>query len=601
MTEKSQDESTETLPASEPPASSAPGAEPETPAASAQGLPRDDFSSEETLSEETLSEELSSDEHAGESESAGDGETAGSGAPEQEETELPGTESSGQTSATPAGASAVRHSQPTPPRPNPTETGSEESGLSDFFDNLDEKFMDATRRLASAFRRPEPATQAPEQAQAQDHPDSPAESEHPSVQEETPGTSTPAPSPGDPDDAARPATAAEEPDPEPASGSGDPVNAPEATSDPNAGGSTPAEGPLTEAQEEPAAVTLPKPRRALDERRQRDVILEKAAAIEAATARNYRPTGREFVEFADDEEDLFTYIPPYNLPSRDPDPAPVRTDLYRQVFVSLGALAALVSLIWMFGAFTAAPAILGGNGLDQLVEGWYSGDLALLSPDANFYWLWPFIVIGLIAHAVYQWTTTQTATPRQRLSGWQVGSASLLMLVWTAAVHHGMLTIAVLASLAVALALIDAIRQFTFRTARSSLERRLADTTTGLFAGWALVAGMSSLSIWLTAMGWRVPGFPAVIWALIGLSVCIWAASYYAMTERGRITLALGMGWGMFWLIFPRILSEVTSVWVALCAAMGAFVVILATESRRHKINHAERRAAMGRPLEDII
>ncbi len=471
--------------------------------------------------------------------------------------------------------SVVRSSQPTPARPIATEGGHDQSGLSGFFDNLDEKFFAAARRLGDAFRRPDPT----------------AEAESTTTEEKTPEDgntvdSDQIPVEGPLEDPER--RGAEQQSSRPT---------------PSAGDDADVEGPLTEtqAEHEPAPVTLPKPRRALDERRQRDVILEKAAAIEAATARNYRPTGREFVEFADDEEDLFTYIPPYNLPSRDPDPAPVRTDLYRQVFVSIGALAALISLGWMFGMFTSAPAILGGNGLDELAEGWYSGNRALLSPEANFYWLWPFIVIGLLAHAVFQWTTTQTATPRQRRSGWQVGSASVLMLIWTASIHTGMLTLAVLAALAAALALIDAIRQFTFRTARNSLERRLADTTTGLFAGWALVAAMSSLSIWLTAMGWHIPGFPAVIWALIGLGICIWAASYYAMTERGRITLALGMGWGMFWLIFPRILSDVTSVWVALCAAMGAFVVILATESRRHKINHAERRAAMGRPLEDII
>ncbi|EXF26312.1 hypothetical protein BG28_01675 [Nesterenkonia sp. AN1] len=331
------------------------------------------------------------------------------------------------------------------------------------------------------------------------------------------------------------------------------------------------------------------------------MILEKAAAIEAATAWNQQPTDRELLESADDEEDLFTYIPPYNMPSRDPDPAPVRSDLYRQLFVTTGALAALASLVWMFGLFPASPAILGGNALDELTGGWYSGGQALLSPNANFYWLWPIIVLGLLAHAVHQWTTTQISTPRQRRSGWRVGSASLFMLLWTFAVHQDMLTLAALASLAAALALIDAIRQFTFRTARTGMERRFSDTTTGLFTGWAMVAAMSSLSIWLTAMGWRVPGIPAVLWALLGLGICIWAAAYYAMTERGRIAVALGMGWGMFWLIFPRLLSEVTSVWVAISAAMGAFVVILATESRRHKINHAERRAAMGRPVEDII
>ena len=272
--------------------------------------------------------------------------------------------------------------------------------------------------------------------------------------------------------------------------------------------------------------------------------------------------------------------------------------------MSIGALAALVSTFWMFGWIGAeeSPAVLSGNGLDEHYSGgWFSGEFALLSPDHNFYWLWPLIAAGLVLHAGYQWSLTQEATPRQRRSGWLVGSASILSLVATASLHNGWFTLMVLVSVPIAVLLLDAVRQFNLHTARSSTERRLTDGIIGLFFGFALVHAMSSVSVWLTAHGWAVPGIPALLWAVIGLFICVWTAAFYAMTERGRITIALGLGWGMFWLIFPRLLTEVTSVWVAIGAAMGAFIVILATQSRRHRINHAERRAAMGRPLEDII
>ncbi len=334
-----------------------------------------------------------------------------------------------------------------------------------------------------------------------------------------------------------------------------------------------------------------------DADRRREIILEKASAIEAATTPAAVPVQEGE---GDEEDDLYTYIPPYNLPSRDPDPPAQKSDFHRQIFVTVGAAASFVSLLWMFGAF-GTPAILGGGALEQVLEGWYSGENALLSPDANFFWLWPVVVSAIIAHTVFQWQASQKSTPRQQRSGWRIGLASLLMLGWTAAVYAELLTLAVLAALAMALALMDAVRQFNFHTARSITERRLTDATAGLFAGWALVLAMSSISVWLTALGIRIPGIPALLWALIGLLLCIWVGAFYSMTERGRITIALGLGWGMFWLIFPRLLSDLTSVGVAIGAAMGAFIVILATESRRHRINHAERRAAMGRPVEDII
>ena len=371
--------------------------------------------------------------------------------------------------------------------------------------------------------------------------------------------------------------------------------------------SSPAPEQSSPAQTSPApsstpAARLPRPRRALDEQRRRDVIAQKARAIEYETAAYYAPQPQES---ADEEEDLYTYIPPYNLPSRGPEPEATRWDLYRRVFVSLGALAALVSSAWMFGWLGTDPetaAMLSGNGLQEThADGWFSGEYALLSPDHNFYWLWPVIVVGLLTHAAFQWTGTQRSTPRQRRSGWLVGTAEFLMLAVTAALHAGMLTWVLVASVLIAGLLVDAVRQFNLYTSRTTVERRLNDGVIGLFFGFALVHAMSSVSVWLTAHGWGVPGFPALLWAAAGLFICVWTAAFYSMTERGRITIALGLGWGMFWLIFPRILAEVTSVWVAIGAAMGAFIVILCTQSRRHWINHAERRAAMGRPLEDII
>ncbi|WP_150460551.1 hypothetical protein [Nesterenkonia ebinurensis] len=362
-------------------------------------------------------------------------------------------------------------------------------------------------------------------------------------------------------------------------------------------------------------------RRELDAQRQRTVIAQKAAAIEKATSEHSpRPYGGAGTigagtagtdyplpayEFADDEEDLYTYIPPYNLPSRDPGSAPTQWDLARRITVSLGAVCALLSSFWMLGWFGTSeerPAILRQNGLkEELASGMFSGEHALLSPDHTWYWIWPLITIGVVVHALYQWRPSQHSTPRQQRSGWLVAAASIFMLVMTYALYSGRFTIALFSSLVIAAALTEAIRQFNLYTARSNTERQLTDDIVGLFYGFALVQLMSALSVWLTNRGWELLGLPALFWAGIGLFLAVWTASFYAMTERGRITIAMGLAWGLFWLIFPRILGEVTSTTVALGAALGAFIVIICTQSRRHRINHAERRAAMGRPLEDII
>lgn len=367
---------------------------------------------------------------------------------------------------------------------------------------------------------------------------------------------------------------------------------------------------------EPAPPAPPTSSSEQEEQRRRTVIAEKAAAIERATSESgpgpHAGAGyigasylQDYYEPADDEEDLYTYIPPYNLPSRDADPEPTQWDLARRIFVSAGALAAAVSALWMFGWFSSgegSPAILTQGGLQEAyADGWFSGEQALLSPDHHWYWIWPLVALGVVIHALYQWRPSQQSTSRQQRTGWFVGAASGLMLVLTAALYAGNFTLTLLSAGGISIALTLTVRQFNLYTARTDTERQFTDDVVGLFYGFSLVQIMSALSVWLTQRGWDIPGIPTLFWALAGLVLAVWIAAFYSMTERGRISIALGLAWGLFWLVFPRILGEVTSVWIALGAALGAFIVILCTQSRRYRINHAERRAAMGRPLEDII
>lgn len=343
-----------------------------------------------------------------------------------------------------------------------------------------------------------------------------------------------------------------------------------------------------------------KPKLSPEEQRRRELILQKASAIEAS----YDSSAQQQVSsdaFADEEEDLYTYIPPYNLPSRDPNPTPTALDRARQIVVSVAALAAVISAGWMLGIGVESPTLLSQGGATELANGWFSGEHALLSPGAQFYWLWPVIAVTIVLYAIHQWSATQHSAFRQRRAGWALAGASGLMLLLTASIQHGWLSVGAGSALLITLLLVAAIREFTIHTARSTTERRLSDDVVGMFLGFSLVQLMSFLSIWLTDQGWHVPAIPALLWAMLGLVACVWIAAYYAMTERGRSPIAMGLAWGMLWLVFPRLFSDASSVWVAIAAAMGAFIVILSTQSRRHRINHAERRAAMGRPLEDII
>lgn len=535
--------------------------------------------------------------------------------------ETPGDAASSSAAASAASATAptssaprIRRSEPTPELP-PEARETDESALSEFFDTLDARFERARVRIAASLQEIIDGDRRVAEHDEEAEPDGPAVGSAaplPPEEQEAPAEQPPAPTlpapprpagadhAGRPNDSAGTAGAAGAPGPEAAAPDAKAPDAPEDTRH-----LPPVDGPGRLAMPRPPAATDDRPlpwdhgagSRSASAERRRAVILEKASAIEAATSQEESQAEEER---ADDEEDLYTYIPPYNLPSRGPDPRPRPHDLLRRVVVTLGAGAAVLSVLWMAG-WQADTRILAVGGLDGLVDGWYTGRRSLLTPDAVHYWLWPLIVVGLVLHALHQWAPSQRSARRQRRSGWLVAASSWLMLGWTAAVHADMLWLAVLASLAAALALLDVVRQFTFHTARSISERRLTDRTVGLFAGWALVGAMSSVSIALTAVGVHIPGVPADLWGMVGLMITVWTGAYYAMTERGRMAVALGMGFGLLCLVFPRLFSDAPSAWVGVGAAFGAFIVVLATESRRHRINHAERRAAMGRPVDDII
>ncbi|WP_010524314.1 hypothetical protein [Nesterenkonia sp. F] len=555
-----------------------------------------------------------SDEDSDESSDEGSDETADEGAPEGaedgSEEEAPGDAVSSSASPAPR----IRRSEPTPELP-PEARETDESALSEFFDTLDARFERATARVAESLQEIIDGDRRVAEHDEDAEPDVPAvgsAAPRPPEEQEAPEQQTPAPGrPADADDAgplgdAAGAAGADSADADASENPGHPENPVHSEHPEDTRHLPPTEGSGRLSLPGPPAATDDRPlpwdhaagSRSASAERRRAVILEKASAIEAATSHGEESLADD--ERADDEEDLYTYIPPYNLPSRDPDPAPRPHDLLRRFVVTLGAGAAVLSVLWMAG-WQADTRILAVGGLDGLVDGWYTGRRSLLTPNAVHYWLWPLIVVGLVLHALHQWAPSQRSTRRQRRSGWLVAAASWLMLGWTAAVHADMLWLAVLASLAAALALLDAVRQFTFHTARSISERRLTDRPVGLFAGWALVGAMSSVSIALTAAGVRIPGVPADLWGMLGLMATVWTGAYYAMTERGRMAVALGMGFGLICLVFPRLFSDAPSAWVAVGAAFGAFIVVLATESRRHRINHAERRAAMGRPVDDII
>lgn len=342
------------------------------------------------------------------------------------------------------------------------------------------------------------------------------------------------------------------------------------------------------------AELLDRARASLPEWRHRDRIVEKAQAIEAATVRRSRPPVATLDRGPAPAP--AGYIPPYNLPSLEPDPAPSFPDLVRRVAVTVAyAVFVLGGVYGLLGQDATGPW------LHELHEGRFRGGFSMLSMAPWHQFIWPLLWVAMGIYTVHQWLPSQAAADRQRATGWRVAGAMVLAVVWLVIARTGVLLgVELFVWLALGYLLVDSIHQVNLYTARTRAERAVTDGMIGLFTGWALIFAATNASIWLQSLGVNLLWIPGSVWAVLTLVVVVWGASFLAMTERGRIPIALGLSWGLAAILVPRLVGSMTSVWVAIVAAMGLFVVLLATENRRYRINHAEHRAALGHEVDEF-
>ncbi|MEE1622680.1 hypothetical protein ACQ3I4_13735 [Zafaria sp. Z1313] len=291
-----------------------------------------------------------------------------------------------------------------------------------------------------------------------------------------------------------------------------------------------------------------------------------------------------------DDEPEPVYVAPYNLPSFGPEPEEAPADLYRRIAVSAAALGSLFLGFWALGLFGGATAHSGPDSP-------FRPRGSLLSMGTDSFTLWGVVLAGLVLFAGFQWLPGQRSARRQRALGYPAAAAALLGALWLVCARNGMVSSALWIAIVLTGVLLFTLRHVNLRTARTRAERFFTDAPLMLFLGWMLAVLPMNLAVWLTRAGIELL-LPAEWWAVLTLVGATWAAVSFAMSERGRIVLALGFAWGLAWMMLPRLIGANTSALVALVAGVCAFVVLLATENRRYQIGHAERRAARGQRTE---
>ena len=275
------------------------------------------------------------------------------------------------------------------------------------------------------------------------------------------------------------------------------------------------------------------------------------------------------------------YVAPYALPEFEPNPAEEPTDLRRRIAGSAAALAAAVlSLTALDTLSSGRVESLGSN---------YS--MLSLAPTAHL--VWPVIFIWALVGAAYSWAPSQRSAVRQRVVGYPFALACVASGLWMLSALNDWQFPALVCAAASCWFLFTAVRGLNAKTARTRRERMLTDAPVSLMTGFSLVVLASTFTNLLAS--WGAGGGVGIWIATLLVPAAGYAAMALSMTERGRIILAIGFGWGMFWILVPRVLGTSNSIWVAILAGMAGFVVLLATENRRYQIHHAEHRAARGK------
>ncbi len=246
-------------------------------------------------------------------------------------------------------------------------------------------------------------------------------------------------------------------------------------------------------------------------------------------------------------------------------------DLVRQGIVSLAAAAYLLGPGGRAGA--ASPP----------------GE-TLLAPTAGAFTVWLLIDAGLAAYVVYQWLPSQRRRERHRRLGWTVSSALVLLVALRLSGQQGSAPLAAAVAILLLVVLLATLRPLNRYPARSRIEGAAVDVPLGLLLGWVIVEAAVITAAAATETGADLFALGGQAWALIAVSVLTVGGAVICMTGRGHVALAAAVSWGLGGILLARLFGEPQSAPVAFAAGLGAFLLLVSSGSRRHRVDHHRRR-----------
>ncbi|WP_146068530.1 hypothetical protein [Arthrobacter sp. 9E06] len=274
--------------------------------------------------------------------------------------------------------------------------------------------------------------------------------------------------------------------------------------------------------------------------------------------------------------------------------------LIRRVAVSLAAAAA---------AATALVLVRSDGSLVERSPDSVLGSAAShLAPAAEAWWMWLPVTASWLGYALYQWLPRQRENPRQERFGWLILASQIVAFAWLLAVSEvnaGLLLPVAAAQIAVGLV---AVHSMNIHPPSSVVEGILADAPLRVSLAAGVLSLVAALAFTLTRAEADLAGWGATVWALVSLITVMVGITVICMTDRGHLSLALAIVWGLSCIAFERLTGSPDSMSIGVGAAVAAFLVLVSAGSRRHQVDHERRRSerqAEGRlhpePLRPVI
>ena len=261
----------------------------------------------------------------------------------------------------------------------------------------------------------------------------------------------------------------------------------------------------------------------------------------------------------------------------------VPLDLIRRIAVSTAAASAAV--------IAALLASADGAFVDRSSGALLGSSASLLAPAAPLWWMWLPVMAAWLGYALYQWLPRQRQNQRQERFGWLVLGSQVLAFAWLLAVSAGnagiLLTVAA-AQIAVGLV---AVHSMNLHPPSFRLEGILADAPLRVSLAAGVMSLVAVLALILTEAEADVAGWGGTVWAVVGLITVTVGTNLVCMTDRGHLSLALAVVWGLSCIAFERLTAAPDSISIGAAAAVAAFLVLVSAGSRRHQVDHERRRS----------